>query len=144
MSIYLCLPVREFECIMFRAAMKPNIVIYVPEKLNRQHTIWERECKYIWSCQTEPPTNVIRLPKAVSTSFDGYTTSCHIKVLNAVTSIPTMYAWAPIQQNFRVRNYDVFLSLRWVYKSYNNRVLFFSRLTMKQYSIIYPTWGMKY
>lgn len=63
---------------------------------------WDESNKILWACRLDPPKNVVRIPKACSTNSDGDQIRCFIKILNAVPSIPTMYAWAPIQQNFRV------------------------------------------
>lgn len=56
----------------------------------------------MWSCRLEPPSNVARIKKAGTVSIDGEILSVSIKIINAVTPIPTMYTWAPIQQNFMV------------------------------------------
>ena len=97
------------HCFSFDGSKHSLILMYVVERLSRKQALWERENKCIWTCRIEPPVNVIRLPKAVATSMDGDTTCCHVRVLNAIPSIPTMYAWAPIQQNFRVKDHECLL-----------------------------------
>lgn len=67
-----------------------------------RHELWKQTCRAIWSCRLDPPMNVARIKKSISTSIDGETISCSMKIINLVIPIPTMYTWAPLQQNIMV------------------------------------------
>ncbi|KAK7593004.1 hypothetical protein V9T40_007756 [Parthenolecanium corni] len=72
-----------------------------------RHEIWKQTCKAIWSCRLDPPTNVTRVKQSISTSIEGETISCPMKIINLVIPIPTMYTWAPLQQNIMVEDETV-------------------------------------
>ncbi|KAF7992440.1 hypothetical protein HCN44_001765 [Aphidius gifuensis] len=63
--------------------------------------------KAMWLAMHEIPSHVSCMKKAEISSSENEIQNCPIKVLNAVTPIPTMYTWAPIQQNFMVEDETV-------------------------------------
>ena len=60
------------------------------------------QSKAVWTWQQEAPPHAVCMKKSEVVALDGETQSCPIKIINSVTPIPTMYTWAPIQQNFMV------------------------------------------
>lgn len=95
--------------------------------------------KTVWSCRLEPPSNVARIRKASATSLEGETISGSIKIIDGVTSIPTMYTWAPTQQNFMVISVhnSAFISRFYFHVNIGYR------LKTKLCCIIFRTWVMK-
>lgn len=73
----------------------------VADILNAEQGRW-REAKVLWQCLQEPPLHHSVMKKAEVIGTDGEVQSRPVKMINAVTPIPTMYTWAPIQQNFMV------------------------------------------
>lgn len=61
----------------------------------------------MWLAMQDSPAHVSCMKKAEITSSDGEVQSCPVKLIQAASPIPTMYTWAPIQQNFMVEDETV-------------------------------------
>lgn len=59
--------------------------------------------KAVWISLQDTPLHAACMKKAEVMCSDGEVQNSPVKIINAVTPIPTMYTWAPIQQNFMVR-----------------------------------------
>lgn len=58
--------------------------------------------KAVWISLQDSPLHAACMKKAEVVCSDGEVQNSPVKIINAVTPIPTMYTWAPIQQNFMV------------------------------------------
>lgn len=63
--------------------------------------------KAIWVHKNADEPHARCMKEAHITRSDGELMTGRIKIINAVTPIPTMYTWAPIQQNFMVEDETV-------------------------------------
>lgn len=61
----------------------------------------------MWFALQDIPPQSLSKKKAVTSCFEGENQSLNIKIINAVTPIPTAYTWAPIKQNFMVEDETV-------------------------------------
>lgn len=88
--------------------------------LVEEQTRWLNS-KAVWVCQKEPPAHVACMKRA-----DVQGQNIPIKVINSVAPIPTMYTWAPIQQNFMVKYRSFFsvLYTRFVFKNEYAKIVF--------------------
>ena len=77
------------------------------EALQEENKKWEENSKSVWVCNTEQPTHAQCSKKASITSTDMVTQVAPIRVIHAIAATPTMYTWAPIQQNFMVEDETV-------------------------------------
>lgn len=63
--------------------------------------------KPIWVCSEDPPSHSQFIRRAEAKDSEGKIQSINMKIMNAVNPIPTMYSWAPLQQNFMVEDETV-------------------------------------
>lgn len=81
-------------------------IIFI-ELLETEQKQWASDCKVMWLALQDTPAHVSCMKKAEISTSDGDVQSCPVKIVNAVSPIPTMYTWAPIQQNFMVEDETV-------------------------------------
>ena len=58
--------------------------------------------KPVWVCSEDPPLHSQFIRRAEAKDHEGKIQSIPIKIITAVNPMPTMYSWAPLQQNFMV------------------------------------------
>lgn len=61
----------------------------------------------MWLVMQDIPNHLSCMKKTEVTSVECDVQTCPVKIISAVTPIPTMYTWAPIQQNFMVEDETV-------------------------------------
>lgn len=61
----------------------------------------------VWVCSVEAPAHQAVMRRTHVTSSCSEPLSVPIKTINAINPIPTMYTWAPLQQNFMVEDETV-------------------------------------
>ena len=66
-------------------------------------------------CSEDPPSHSQFIRRAEAKDKEGKIQSIPIKIINAVNPIPTMYSWAPLQQNFMVRKKIAVASIKNVF-----------------------------
>ncbi|XP_073968836.1 histone-lysine N-methyltransferase E(z) [Rhodnius prolixus] len=79
---------------------------HMTDLLIEEHKKW-RECKAVWECKFVDEPHARCMKQAQIMRSDNEVLTSRIKMINAVTPIPTMYTWAPIQQNFMVEDETV-------------------------------------
>ncbi|QQP55618.1 Enhancer of zeste protein [Caligus rogercresseyi] len=84
-----------------RDAWKKNRAL--PRQLKKESS----DVKPVWVCSEDPPSHSQFIKRAEAKDNEGKLQSIPIKIIYAVNPIPTMYSWAPLQQNFMVEDETV-------------------------------------
>merc|ERR1712168_733869 len=91
---------------MQAAHIKKEVEFEKPLENENKEVIGVR-ARPIWVCSEDPPSHSQFIRRAEAKDNDGKIQSIPIKIMNAVNPIPTMYSWAPLQQNFMVEDETV-------------------------------------
>jgi len=86
--------------------IKKEVELEKPLENENKEVIGYR-AKPIWDCSEDPPSHSQFIRRAEAKDSEGKIQSISMKIINAVNPIPTMYCWAPLQQNFMVEDETV-------------------------------------
>ena len=74
---------------------------------NEQNQVIGVRAKPVWICSDDPPSHSQFIRRAEAKDSEGKIQSMPVKIIPALNPIPTMYSWAPLQQNFMVEDETV-------------------------------------
>lgn len=78
------------------------------DQVAAENKLWaESAVNVVWQPKEGDPAHLQSMKRSNCQSSDGTSQSVPIRIINAVTPIPTMYSWVPTQQNFMVEDETV-------------------------------------
>lgn len=78
------------------------------DQVTAENLLWaESAVNVVWEPKEGDPAHLQCMKRSNCQSSDGTSQSVPIRIINAVTPIPTMYSWVPTQQNFMVEDETV-------------------------------------
>lgn len=86
--------------------MLPRQVLF--DQVTEENKLWtDSAVNVVWDPKEGEPAHLQCMKRSNCQSSDGTSQSVPIRIINAVTPIPTMYSWVPTQQNFMVEDETV-------------------------------------
>lgn len=78
------------------------------DQVTAENKLWtDSAVNVVWDPKEGEPAHMQCMKQSKCQSSDGTSQSVPIRIINAVTPIPTMYSWVPTQQNFMVEDETV-------------------------------------